>query len=135
MPPHDAPGHDQGTASASQGVRVGTSVHPDLPRHTSHYLTPSSVPILSFEMSATHTMQASVNAPSGSEHIPEHASGHVPGDAEATATGDVLAVFPGSSRITSTGTLPVTLVVIEDFVPIKIEKVPGTLKCFNYYSI
>ena len=90
-------------------------------------------------------MQASVNAPSGSKHIPEHASGHVPGDAEATATGDVfasghvpgdvLAAFPGSSHITSTGTLPVTLVVTEDFVPIKIEKVPGTLKCFNYYSI
>ena len=135
MPPHDAPGHDQGTASASRGVRVGTSVHPDLPRHTSHYLTPSSVPILSFEMSATHTMQASNSAPSHSEHMPEHALGHVPGDAEATSTCDILAAFPGSSRITSTETLSVTLVVTEDFIPIKIEKVLGTLKCFNYYYI
>lgn len=100
MRPHVTTGHDQGTASHAQGVRVGTSVDLDVLAHTSHHPTPSSVPILSTEMLATHSMQESRSAPPSSEHMPKHASGHVAGDAEATSTGDVLAAFPGSSCIT-----------------------------------
>ncbi|XP_059070272.1 uncharacterized protein LOC131049460 isoform X2 [Cryptomeria japonica] len=123
--PHDAAGHDQGTGGATRRVGFGTSVDPNVLARTSHHPTPSFVPILSTFLSTTLSMQALHSAPSGSEHIPEHASSHVPGDAKATISGDIIVAFPGSSRITSTGTLPVTFVVTEDFVPIKNEKVLG----------
>lgn len=61
----------------------------------------------------------------------KHASRHVPRDVEATSIGDVLPTFPQSSHISSTRTFVFTFMATEDFIPIKIEKVPGTLKCFN----
>jgi hypothetical protein len=35
------------------------------------------------------------------------------------------ACFPGSSHVTSTRTLPVTFLVDNEIIPMKIEKIPG----------
>lgn len=59
------------------------------------------------------------------------ATRHVHEDAEATS-GDTIAAFPRSSHIAIAGRLPVTFVVTEDLLPIKIEKVPGTIKLLCY---
>jgi hypothetical protein len=41
------------------------------------------------------------------------------------AIGDSTYFFPGSSHVTNKGTLPVTFLVDENIVPIKIQKIPG----------
>lgn len=56
---------------------------------------------------------------------------HAHEDTEATS-GDIIAIVPRSSRIATMGTLPVTFVVTEYLLPIKIEKIPGTLKLLCY---
>ena len=41
------------------------------------------------------------------------------------------ATFPGSSRVTSMGTLETTILVDDNLVPIKIENIPGIYTLFN----
>lgn len=54
-------------------------------------------------------------------------------DAPKATTGDNIPSFPRSSRIASTGMLQATLVVSdEELIPLKIQKVPGTLKLLLY---
>ena len=43
--------------------------------------------------------------------------------------------FPGSSRVTSTGSVVTTFLVNEELVPIKIENIPGDYRLFNLVSI
>ena len=43
--------------------------------------------------------------------------------------------FPGSSRVTSTGTVVTIFLVNEELVPIKIEKIPGDYRLFNLVFI
>ena len=40
---------------------------------------------------------------------------------------DVEVAFPGSSRVTSTGSIVTTFLVNDELVPIKIEKIPSNL--------
>ena len=41
--------------------------------------------------------------------------------------------FPGSSRVTSTGSIKCTFLVNEKLVPIKIERIPGYYRLFNFF--
>ena len=43
--------------------------------------------------------------------------------------------FPGSSRVTSTGSIKCTFLVNEEPVPIKIERIPGYYRLFNLFFI
>jgi hypothetical protein len=47
-----------------------------------------------------------------------------PVDAEGDI-GNIEACFPGSSHVTSTGTLSVTFLVDDDMIPMKIQRLPG----------
>ena len=38
--------------------------------------------------------------------------------------------FPGSSRVTSTGSIVCTFLVNEELVPVKIERIPGHYRLF-----
>ena len=44
---------------------------------------------------------------------------------------DVEAAFPGSSHVTSTGSIVCTFSVNEEMVPIEIERIPGHYILFN----
>ena len=48
---------------------------------------------------------------------------------------DVEATFPGSSHVTSTGTIETTILVNEELVPINIEKIPCNYTLFKLVSI
>ena len=48
-------------------------------------------------------------------------------DAEDDNIDIFVASFPGSSCVTSTGTVEATFLVDENLLPIKIEKIPGTI--------
>ena len=43
--------------------------------------------------------------------------------------------FPGSSRVTSAGSIVCTFLVNEELVPIKIERIPGHYRLFNLFFI
>ena len=43
--------------------------------------------------------------------------------------------FPGSSCVTSTGSIKCTFLVNEELVPINIEKIPGHYRLFNLFFI
>ena len=43
--------------------------------------------------------------------------------------------YPGSSHVTSTGSIKCTFLVNEEMVPIKIEKIPGDYGLFNLVFI
>ena len=43
--------------------------------------------------------------------------------------------FPGSSHVTSNGSVVCTFLVNEELVPIKIEKILGDYRLFNFVSI
>ena len=43
--------------------------------------------------------------------------------------------FPGSSRVTSTGSIKCTFFVNEELVTIKIERIPGHYRLFNVFFI
>ena len=43
--------------------------------------------------------------------------------------------FPGSSRVTSTGSIQCTFLLNEELVPIKIERIPGHYRLFNLVFI
>ena len=48
---------------------------------------------------------------------------------------DAEAAFPGSSRVTSTGSVVTTFLVNEKLVPIKIERIPSHYRLFNLVII
>ena len=48
---------------------------------------------------------------------------------------DVEATFPGSSRVTSTGSIVTTFLVNEELIPIKIENISGDYILFNLVFI
>lgn len=55
-------------------------------------------------------------------------------DAEEDSIDITIISFLGSSHVTGTRTLETTFLVDENLVPIKIEKITGTIKkCFNYF--
>jgi hypothetical protein len=56
-------------------------------------------------------------------------------DGADEAIGDYTNCFPRSSCVTSKGTLPITFLVDENIVPIKIQKIPGIYECFNYFLL
>jgi hypothetical protein len=60
--------------------------------------------------------------PDPDQHMPECAQDVV--DAEH-GIAHFEACFPGSSHVTSMGTLPVTFLVNDELIPMKIEKLPG----------
>jgi hypothetical protein len=64
----------------------------------------------------------SVLHPDPDQHMPECARDDV--DAEH-GFAHFEACFPGSSHVTSMGTLPVTFLVNDELIPMKIEKLPG----------
>ena len=48
---------------------------------------------------------------------------------------DVEATFPGSSHVTSTGSILTTFLVNDELIPIKIEKILGNYRLFNLVFI
>jgi hypothetical protein len=94
-------------------VGVGTSV----------IATPHNIIL---DMPVTHTGTPSRvdvgTTPGPDEHMPECARDDV--DAEH-GFAHFEACFPGSSHVTSMGTLPVTFLVNDELIPMKIENLPG----------
>ena len=56
-------------------------------------------------------------------------------DADPASNVDVEATFPGSSRVTSMGSIETTFLVNEKLVPIYIEKISGNYTLFNLFFI
>ena len=69
------------------------------------------------------------SAPAGDRRTPDHAKEGVYADPASIA--DVEATFPGSSRVTSMGTIETMFLVNEEIVPIKIEKILGNYTLFK----
>ena len=93
--------------------------------------TPHTSPILSTEQSATR----SVTPPRAAEGEADGASPTtdvVEGGVDAGLDRDVEA-FPGSSHVTSTGSIKCTFFVNEKLVPIKIERIPGHYRLFKFF--
>ena len=95
--------------------------------------TPHVAPILSIEQSATR----STTPPRAAEGVADAAPPTTDDAKEGVDAGlyrDVEA-FPGSSRVTSTGSIVCTFFVNEELVPIKIERIPGDYILFNLVFI
>ena len=95
--------------------------------------TPHTTPILSTEQSATCSATPS--------RVSEGATDVAPPTTDAAEEGvdagldrDVEA-FPGSSRVTRTGSIKCTFFVNKELVPIKIERIPGHYRLFNLFFI
>ena len=85
--------------------------------------TPHTTPILSTKQLATHsaTLPRSAEgafdvAPPTTDATEERVDAGLDRDVEA---------FPGSSHVTSTGSIKCTFLVNEELLPIKIERIPG----------
>ena len=48
---------------------------------------------------------------------------------------DVEETFPGSSHVTSTGSIVTTFLVNEELIPIEIENIPSDYRLFNLFFI
>ena len=84
-----------------------------------------------FASQTEHEGTAPSSGPSTSDRF-DQAQGDV--DAEDDSIDIAIVAFPGSSRVTSMGTLETTFLVDENLIPIKKEKIPSTIKkCFNYF--
>ena len=95
--------------------------------------TPHTAPILSTEQSATcsttplRAVEGEADgAPPTTNAIEEGVDAGLDRDVEA---------FPGSSHVTSTGSIKCTFLVNERLVPIKIERIPGHYRLFNLFFI
>ena len=95
--------------------------------------TPHTAPILSTEQLATCSttlLRAAEGeadgAPPTTDVVEEGVDAGLDRDVEA---------FPGSSRVTSTGSIKCTLLVNEELLPIKIERIPGHYRLFNLFFI
>ena len=95
--------------------------------------TPHNAPILSTEQSATPSVTppravegAADAAPPTTDDVEEGVDARLDRDVDA---------FPGSSHVTSTGSIVKTFLVNEELVPIKIEKIPCDYRLFNLVFI
>jgi len=107
---------------------------------TTEHETPTTTNYVPFpsDQSRTHIfasqMEHEGTTPSSGRSTSDRADQDQGVDAEEDSIDITIASFPGSSHVTSTGTLETTFLVDENLVPIKIEKIPGTIKkCFNYF--
>ena len=95
--------------------------------------TPHIAPILSTEQSPTRSVTPLRAAECAADVSPPTTDATKEG-VDAGLDRDVEA-FPGSSRVTSTGSIVCTFLVNEELVPIKIERIPGDYRLFNLVFI
>ena len=95
--------------------------------------TPHTAPILSTEQSATSSATPPMSAEGAADVAPPTTDAAEEG-VDAGLDRDVDA-FPGSSRVTSTGSIVCKFLVNEELVPIKIERIPGHYRLFNLVFI
>jgi hypothetical protein len=81
-----------------------------------------------------HTQTGSTPIAGDCEHDtplqPDVVEPHV-GASGSTGSDDTVSSFPGSSYVSSTGTISCTFLVNEKGVPLKTLKMPGVFNCFN----
>jgi hypothetical protein len=84
-----------------------------------------------------HTQTRSTPIAGDREHDiplqPEVAEPHV--GVGGSGNDDTVSSFPGSSCISSIGTISCTLLVNEKGIPIKTLKIPGVFNCFNHFLL
>ena len=104
------------------GERHADTIEHDTPFATDHVSLPSGqsetqneTPQIEHESVDEDQGHASASEDQGPVHGEEH-------DLD-----DVVPAFPGSFRVTSTGTFETTFLVDEDLIPYKKEKIPGTI--------
>ena len=95
--------------------------------------TPHTAPILSTEQLATCSATPSREMEGATDVSPPTTDAAEEG-VDAGLDRDVEA-FPGSSRVTSTGSIKCTFLVNEELLPIKIERIPGHYRLFNLFFI
>ena len=95
--------------------------------------TPHTAPILSTEQSETRFVTPPRAAEGATDVAPPTTDAAKEG-VDAGLDRDVEA-FPGSSRVTSSGSIVCTFLVNEELVPIKIERIPGHYRLFNLFFI
>jgi hypothetical protein len=95
------------------GERHAGTIEHDTPFATDHVSLPSGQ---SETQNETPQME---HESAGEDQGPIHGEEH---DFDA-----VVPAFPGSFRVTSTGTFETTFLVDEDLIPYKMEKIPGTI--------
>ena len=74
------------------------------------------------------------SAPIGDRRTPDRAKEGVD-ENHASNIANVEATFPGSSCVTSIGSIVTTFLVNEELVPIKIENISGNYRLFNLVFI
>ena len=112
--------HTSGQGSVGPIDAPGDSSHEKMTPHTSH------VSLLSIEQTTTRfvtPLRPAVSAPFSDRCTPDRTEEGV--DAEPASIDIVEVTFPGSSRVTNTGTIHTTFLVDEELVPIKIKKILG----------
>ena len=95
--------------------------------------TPHTAAIFSIEQSKTRYATPS-RAAKGAADVAPPTTDDVEEGVDAGLDRDVEA-FPGSSHVTSTGSIKCTFLVNEELVPIKIERNPGHYRLFNLFFI
>ena len=95
--------------------------------------TPHTTPILSTKQSATRSATPPRAAKGEADGAPP-TTYVVEEGVDARLDRDVEA-FPGSSRVTSTGSIKCTFLVNEELLPIKTERIPGHYRLFNLFFI
>ena len=95
--------------------------------------TPHIAPILSTEQSATRSATPS-RAMEGAADVAPPTTDAAKEVVDVGLDRDVEA-FPGSSCVTSIGSIVCTFLVNEELVPIKIERIPGDHRLFNLVFI
>ena len=95
--------------------------------------TPHTASILSIEQSETCSV-TSLRAAEGATDVAPPTTDAAEEGVDAGLDRDVEA-FPGSSHVTSTGSIVCTFLVNEELVPIKIERIPGHYRLFNLVFI
>ena len=93
--------------------------------------TPHTAPILSIEQSATHSATP-LRAAEGAADVAPPIIDAAREGVDSGLDRDVEA-FPGSSRVTSTGSIKCTFLVNEEMLPIKIERIPSHYRLFNLF--
>ena len=98
--------------------------------------TPHTTPLLSTEHSVTcsetppRPAEGAADADRPTTNVAEERV-----DAGFDTNADAEASFPGYSRVTRTRSIVTTFLVNNEFVPIKIEKIPGGYRLFNLVFI
>ena len=98
--------------------------------------TPHTGPLLSTEQSATCSTTP-LRPAKGATNAGQCTTNRVEERVEAGSDTnvDVEAAFPGSSRVTRTGSIVKTFLVNDDLIPINIEKIPGNYRLFKLVFI